>query len=234
MRYFFIFGIFLVIFGVVFVVLGFKEGGVSSESSQTPEEISLKELIARGPNGNPNVIVTDFILCENFVYKTDHGRWSGAWIPAVPADSLTPGQKRGGSPTKIQALIFTINAQSDAELNQRCNQPKLRALVVNKITSIGAQEKSLLQNAYPGTDFAQCLIIQEGREPAGKVKLFLMLGGGGIATFIGFALLGVGTFLWMRQGSLRSRKKLKQEDDKAEEEEEPRARRIKRSRVDDE
>jgi hypothetical protein len=190
MRFLFGIGIFLIVIGVILAVVGFQERGLAATASQTPEEISLKDLIARGPDGNPNIILTDFVLCDNYVYETRNGGWQNAWVPAVPKEN--PNQGRGGKPTSVQALIFTINARSEADLYQRCGSPKLRALVTNRIVKLGSQERDLLAKEYPGTDFSKCLIIQEGREPAGTTKLLLMIGGGSLAALLGLGLVGTG------------------------------------------
>jgi len=180
MRNLLVIGICCVVFGVILFAVGFQERGLAAQASREPEEIALKDLIARGPDGNPNIILKDFALCPNFVYKSKGGSWTGAWVPAVPGEGLPPGQP-AANPGQIQALIFTINARDQGSLLQLCGQPKLRALVTNKIVSLGSQEKALLSQSYPGTDFSRCLIIQEGREPAGPAKLLLMMGGRDLA-----------------------------------------------------
>jgi hypothetical protein len=113
MRNFLTLGVFLGVVGVILVVVGLQERNLAAAASQEPEEISLKNLIARGPNGNPNIILKDFALCDNYVFKTRGTQWSSAWVPAVPAEAVPPGQARGGRPAAIQALIFTINAQGN-------------------------------------------------------------------------------------------------------------------------
>src|SRR5262249_18214666 len=68
---------------------------LSARSSQEPEEISLRNLINRGPNGNPNIILTDFSIFEDYVYqkKLVSGRWTKVWVPIVPTDKEdTPGK----------------------------------------------------------------------------------------------------------------------------------------------
>jgi hypothetical protein len=89
----------------------------------------------------------------------------------------------------VEALIFSTNARNEDELAERCDRPQLRALVTNRIASLSSEEKNLLTPHYPGTDFDTCLIIQEGREPAGAGKLWLLLGGGGLLSVVGAALL---------------------------------------------
>jgi hypothetical protein len=233
MKNYLFLGGFVVFVGVVLMVVGFMEQGVAAKASKVPEEITLKNLIARGPDGNPNILLTDFQLCENYVYKTKNGIWQSAWVPAVPRDGL--GQ--GGRPNVIQALIFTINARDPNSLYQLCGQPKLRALVINKIVSLGGEEKRLLEQSYPGTDFGRCLIIQEGREPAGPVKLLLMVGGGSVVALAGIGLVGFGIVKWRQEQSPRRRPRgsryEEDEDEDEEDEERPRRRRARREDEDE-
>jgi hypothetical protein len=228
MRFLFIFGIFLIVIGIIVAVVGFKERAVASQASATPEEISLKDLIARGPDGNPNIILTDYVLCDNFVYetKTQNGPWQNVWVPAVPREH--PNQQSGGKPAAVQALIFSINARNQNDMERLCNQPKLKALVTNRIVSLGSKEKDLLRQSYPGTNFDKCLIIQEGREPAGMTKLVLMMGGGALAALLGVGMVFGGFGLWLyrrtRNRNLPGTRRRAAEDDEVSEEDEDRPR----------
>jgi hypothetical protein len=210
-------GIMLLIFGGILFGVGWQERGMAANASAQPEEISLKNLIARGPDGNPNIILTDYVLCENLVYESKNGRWTKVWIPAIPTTDLPPNATKVGRPGNIRALVFSINAGNEAEVEQRCQQPKLRALVTNKIVSLGGQEKKLLEQNYPGTDFARCLIIQEGREPAGSTKLLLMLGGGSVLVLAGLGVLGVTAVQHFRQSAASpKRRRLSPEEEELE------------------
>jgi hypothetical protein len=176
--------------GIALAALGFSNARLAKEASSEPEEISLKDLIARGPDGNPNIILTDFVLCETFVVKSEGSRWTGAWVPVVPRVPGEPEGRRAGVPVYVQAVIFTSKARDESELYARCGQAKLRAMVTNRIVSLGDQEAKLLHNSYAGLDLNHCLIIQEGREPAGRLQVFLMIGGGIILALAGAGLVG--------------------------------------------
>jgi hypothetical protein len=236
MRFLFGTGIVLMIIGIILAVVGFQERSLAATASQAPEEISLKDLIARGPDGNPNIILTDYVLCDNFVYQERNGSWEHAWVPAVPREQA--GQNTGGKATQVKALIFTIHARNQHDLAQRCEQPKLRALVTNRIVSLKSQERDLLAKSYPGTDFSKCLIIQEGREPAGPTKLILMIGGGGFAALAGLGMIGAGfgVWLWRRRqaGQLPGTRRLAADDEDQEPEDQPRPRRRPLAAEDDE
>jgi hypothetical protein len=188
MRILFRIGLALLVIGGVFFYLGLKERALASKATAGPEEIPLAKLLIRGADGNPNIVLTQFVPCEDYVYEEDATHWTGAWVPVVPFDKNSPEKIHTETPKNVQALIFTIKARSESELFQRLNRPKIPALVVNNIVSLKSEHKKLLQEKYPETDFEKCLIIQEGREPAGNTQLLAMIGGGGLAAVVGLGL----------------------------------------------
>jgi hypothetical protein len=196
-------GAVLALIGGVLVVLGVQEWFAFRTASATPEEISLSALIARGTEGNAHVILKDFELCDNLVYETEGSAtsWNKVWVPVIPAQGggggrpplpgmMQPQPQPQPQPHQIQALIFSIRIRNPQELEQRCNVPRLQALVTNKLVSLGSEERKHLEQSYPGTDFSRCLIIQEGREPPGPVKMLLICGGGSVLLLAGLGLLG--------------------------------------------
>lgn len=234
-RYLLVGAIMAVVVGGILFVVGLQERKLAATASQVPEEITLKDLIARGPNGNPNIILKDFVLCENFVYKTRGPVWEAAWVPAIPREAMPPGQKQGGRPAAVQAIIFTINASSEQDLFQRCGQARLPALVTNGLVSLGSQEQALLQQSYPGTDFTRCLIIQEGREPAGVIKQVVMIGGGGLLTLIGLGLGGfMGVQWYLEPPKPRRKRRSRDDEDDDDDDDDDRPRRKRPSRDEDE
>src|SRR5439155_21347296 len=108
--------------GGVMIFLGLREHSLAVVASKEPEQITLKNLIARGPDSNPNIILTDFALCDNFVYETKNGRWNKAWVPIISREELPPGQASGGKPEAVQAIMVTMKARDQAELYNRCGQ----------------------------------------------------------------------------------------------------------------
>jgi hypothetical protein len=128
--------------------------------------------------------------------------------------------------------MFTTKAKNHADLHQRCGQQGVRALVTNRIVSLGREERELLQQQYPGTDFDRCLIVQEGREPASAAKYMAMIVGGIASTLIGLGMVGFGLYRWRAEqtaGSGRKRRRSARDDD----DDEPRPIRRSRSRDED-
>lgn len=173
-----------------FFLLGFAwmERNLAVGASTTPEEISLKDLIARGPEGNPNIILKDYELGDNYVYdKEKYSKsWKKVWVPVMavtdPEHADPPG--RHAAVKNVQAILVSTRVKNESELVDRLDQERLPGMVTNRIDSLGYQEKELLSKSYPNANLDKCLIIEEGREPAGSGKL-VALGGGGILSLLG-------------------------------------------------
>ncbi len=65
----------------------------------------------------------------------------------------------------------------------------LQGMIVNQISSLDSEERSLLRESFPNLDFDQLIILQEGRRPNSTSPLGLI--GGGSALFLLGATLGV-------------------------------------------
>ncbi len=187
----------LLVMGGVLLMGGINELRLTNASSRKPETISLKGLAERGPQGNPNIILTDFRLCNKFVQttRTNWGqkaeRWESVWVPIVPQDEGLLGLFGADAAGRnIQAIIFSKHVGSKAEL-ARLAVPQLRGMVINAISSLGADQLKLLQKSYPGIDFQRCLIIEEGHKPASAALLSFYLGGGGVLALIGVFVLAI-------------------------------------------
>ena len=171
--------------GITGLVLGgmllfacYHEWRLGSAASAQPENLTLEQLIARGPNGNPNVRLRDFQLGENFAYFTDnHGiYWTRVLVPAVPS---TMGEQ-AAHVLIPKVIIKSTHVANKEQLDSLHARTQMQGLVVNRIESLGKDERELLVEDYPGIDFDNCIIFEEGRKPSDGTMIFLM-GGGGLA-----------------------------------------------------
>jgi hypothetical protein len=179
----------MIIAGGVLLYFGVKEWRMAAQASAAPQEISLRDLIARGGDGNPHVMLKDFHFGNNpvYFYRNTQDCWSDVWIPVIP--SAAPGNAlQPAAPTAVQAIVMSKRVKSEAELDRFCEQTTVQAWVTD-IWLDGDREIKLRQS-YPGTDFSRCLIIEEGRAPAGPVRVGAFLGGGAV-------LLGLGVLRLM-------------------------------------
>jgi hypothetical protein len=181
----------LVIVGCVLGWLGIQEWRLSAGAEDKPHEITLKDLIARGPGDNAHIILKDFIPCENFLYvgKKDSDHWKEAWVPVIPLDDPN---KINLKPTSFRAILKCSNVHNQGELERLAGKSPLQGMVMNEIESLGDKEKEVLRGSYPQTNFDRCWIIEPEREPAGLAKIGGYLGGGVV-------LMGVALFLFLKK-----------------------------------
>ncbi len=219
-------GIGLAVVGGILIGWGVMEWRLGRGASATPERISLKQLIARGPEGNPNIILTDFALCDNYVIEEENGRWKGVYIPVIPADEANLGGGPAHAGANVKAVLFTLNVRNEADIARVLERRELPALVTNRILSLGSEEKKLLQQSYAGFNADTCLIIQEGRTLTRGSTLTLIFGGGAVLLLGGIGLLAFGIVRSRQEkATLAKRKRRRDEDEEGEEDERPAKRR---------
>jgi hypothetical protein len=170
----------LLVFGVVFTVMGFQEMSLSSASSADPETISLRKLIERGASGNPNLLLTNYLICDDIVVEHPQLRdtWNKVWVPIVPFETIDGQRPNLANIKNPQAIIYSEHVHDEHELVAKLQVQQLRGMVTNRITSLASKDKDLLRTRYPNVDFDRCLIFHEGREPkdSSTIMLFLITG----------------------------------------------------------
>lgn len=175
-------GIAGLVLGAMLLFTGFREWQLGAAASAAPEDLTLEALIARGPDGNPNVRISDFMLADNYVYFLDDSgvSWGVVLIPAVPK---TLGEQ-SVHVLNPKVIVKSTRVPSENELKPLRARTRMQGLVVNRIEALGSEEKDLLSQDYPGLDINKCLILEESRQPSDFGKVFLM-GGGGMALLLG-------------------------------------------------
>jgi hypothetical protein len=222
-RFLLAIGIGLPILGGLFAWYGIKERNIASASSETPETIALSKLIARGPEGNANIILTDYVpTTPHVIQRGRRGRYSGVWIPVVPKDSKQPN-----AAAAPKVFVYSSEAGDPEEAYERLSNPQLPGMVSNKILTPNSGAMDDLEEQFPQTDFSTCIFIHEGREPASAEKSALMFIGGVAAIVIGLWSLGLCLYLWQKRKAEGPRKKerKKQRDRDEDDEDRPRRRR---------
>jgi hypothetical protein len=99
------------------------------------------------------------------------------YLPAFPQG----GEHSAGA---AKVIVITNHAKNQEALDAFRTRATLTG-VVKSAADLGEDEKKLLLEDYPGTDFNKSLLLQEGRQPMASGTLVLMLGGG-----VGLVLLG--------------------------------------------
>jgi hypothetical protein len=196
----------VIIFGAVLGFLGFKEWRLGQVASPTPQKITCAQLERNGPGDNAHVEMSGFLLCPSgFVYKGkkgDSSTWSVIWVPAVPLDGEYVRQmkqavaSRGDQalenfppPKNVKLIVKSSHVRNQQEFEQFGDRGSLGGLIVNKVESLGSEERNLLASSYPGIDFSTCYILEEGRKPKSAGAAAGMMGGGGLLVLGG--LLGM-------------------------------------------
>jgi hypothetical protein len=186
-----------------------KEAVLASE----PQRVSLSELAARGPGGNPHVVVTDFICGSGYVYETqvnkdgpppgpdDQGYGSKAWIPLFPK---VPLGRPDAEPTAFTVLLETQQqAASGRGVYVLSRRPSMEGLVL-PLSQIGLKSdiRNKLAARYPQTDFDRCLLLvqYEARDKdtySALATLVAFCSGGGL--LLGLPAFTLGIFLWRKR-----------------------------------
>ena len=177
---------------VAIALFGVQDYNLARRSSAQPEEITLRDLIKRGPEGNANIILTNFTIFNDYIYRKQllTGEWKKVWVPIIPLDA---NEKESRKPA-IHAFLYSENIKDEGELRARFDRPKLPGMVNPDGTKPGIIGSVLIQRSYPGTDPQQCLIIEEGKEPASIYKLVLYVFG-----FLVFAGLTIAIWFWCKK-----------------------------------
>src|SRR5690242_12855164 len=128
-------GIALIIFGCLLGFYTYREGGLAVNALSDPERVALKDLIARGPNGNPHIILTGFDLGDNIVYssKNDGKTWDEVWVPLHPDDAQEPPAGEAPKAGPVQALLYSKHCRNNDELQTRLAADELHGMVINKV-----------------------------------------------------------------------------------------------------
>jgi hypothetical protein len=186
--------------GGVLVFFGVQEMRLSKAAKAEPQSITAAELIKSGPGDNAHVVMKDFILCGNaFVYqaKKGGGAWKNVWVPAVPmggeyhkklVEMLKPDGTLNGSlptPTDIRLIVKSSKVSNEQEMGSLADQDTLQGVIVNKIESLGGEQKKILKESYPSINFDNVLILEHARSPATAGKSFGFIGGGALLSCMG-------------------------------------------------
>jgi hypothetical protein len=186
------------IVGFGLLMFAFLEGRLMGAASDTPQQLPLATLAARGPGDNAHVIITDFLACNNIVVerKGVNTYWEGAYVPVVPLNAdmkarLMQGQNlnQAVAPGSIRVIVHSTKVHNEQDLKRVFDAPTLQGTVVNSIRSLDSETQRLLRDSYPGADFGSCYILQEGRKPSSAGFVILMAIGGTLLLVVGGLLL---------------------------------------------
>jgi len=188
---------------------GTKENKIAAVASPEPQKIKCSELEAKGPGSNAHILLTDFLLCDDYAYegKKDAGgreTWERVWIPAVAKDGayvqeliakFASGKLTEKSkippPSDVRIVVSAraswANVHGPGDVERLGNTEVLDAVVVNEIERVSASGQRLLSSKYPRINFDRCWIVEVGRPLEGGSSLITV----GILALLGAVACGV-------------------------------------------
>ena len=186
--------------GGVLVFFGIQEMRLAKATKPEPQSITAADLIASGPGDNAHVVMKDFLMCDfAYVYqaKKGGGPWKNVWVPVVPVGGdyhkkilgmVKPDGTIDGTPPmpdNIRLIVKSSKVPNEQSVGALASQETLQGVIVNKIESLGSEQKKILKESYPGVDFANVLILEHDRKPATAGKSFGFMGGGAMLSCVG-------------------------------------------------
>lgn len=207
--------------GAILVMIGLLVRGVSLSDrkqidafGETPERITLQALIERGPRGPKNVIITDFVPCENYVIvkrvPTQYGQpvsdgvVERCYVPLAPR-TAGPGGFVDARPLRVHVVVHCPLGDDSADTIQRCSGPELRGLVEGTVTDLSPGTKRLLAEQYPHTDQMKCVVVTEGAAVVPVAPPSVTRRVGGWAIGFGCVFLGVAAVLRLERRAVTPR-----------------------------
>lgn len=201
-----------VVFGCVFVYMGYREAQLRGESKAEPQTLTCEQLARSGPGDNRHINLTDFALLPEFVYQEDMGSWKGAWVPAVPRKvmedaiaALPPDDRnwsarqsklKTGPSLNMAAFDFKVvvafpQADSAEYIGRMAKNHQVQGLVINGIMpGFDSDRRRLLQESYPRVHVDDCMILVAGRTPASASAVQSYFFGGAALIAAGFGIAG--------------------------------------------
>jgi Zn-finger nucleic acid-binding protein len=164
-------GIVCLILGGILFFIGWQKKTLAGLGLATPQDIRVADLAAKGPGNNIHVRVTDLEFGLNYVFEEKNKRWTTVWIPLFPTGADLKGQPK--------VLLKTYKASGPPEVDQMAMRKQVQGVITNSIHSLGSKELAELRKSYPGADFNNVYILEDGETipSSGTVLAFLLAGG---------------------------------------------------------
>jgi hypothetical protein len=178
-----LFGCIMVVFGAILSYTFWEESRLAAESDAQPQEISLRDLFSNGFGSNRHVKLTGVSVSSHGVSTKER-----TFIPLYLADGPQPA---GVGPRAVLKV-------ADPRAFQACAQRTgVQGLVLNGVVELDTDEYHAARMACAPTSFADCPLIEEGRQPYRRGTANALL-----ATFLAVTGLGgvsmiAGNILWI-------------------------------------
>lgn len=171
------FNIALLVIGGVIIFLGAQEMRLGLKAGGAPIEISLDNLMTKGPEGQVYFTVTNVVAgLEGYVAEEDrYGNLSQVWIPcAVDAPE-----------SDMEFVLYSDRVKTEAAAETLAVAGTHTGMIINDIKGLDAETRRLLRSS--GIQPENALLFEVGRRPSGAVKYISMLLGGLVVMLLGAA-----------------------------------------------
>lgn len=180
----------LAILGTVLIYHGIRKLNETARSSQMPQEMTLADLIARGPQGNPYVRITGYRACNTFVEVRKKNHFQGdAYVAIVPAD---PNQSAGGEAIGPVVIVKTDSLEAQWDFPDSA----IEGMVTDE--SLNSQAKEKLVQQYPALRLGNVMVIEKDSGPT-PPQLSWSFIGLGVASWLTMMFIVVFSYLKERR-----------------------------------
>lgn len=197
----------LIASGAIFLY-AYREWRGNRGATANAEAISLEQLIARGPEGNPHLLLRDYTPCGNYTAmpnKSGDG-WGWVYVPLIPGKLPKFNEPLPQSTDKVEVLARYGTIKEPQQLSLLRNPSGIRGLVINSIDPLSSKHRDALQEHYPGIDLSRCVIMEEGRAPSDEFSIQMSAGFGGVLLLGGLLLLGLVAWMGRRPSAASAAK----------------------------
>jgi hypothetical protein len=188
--------------GCLFFLVGLIQEIEWCSVAEEPTEIRLADLLARWPQGNHHVVLTDFVCGTPLYITKESSDPPTVWLPVYPTEEV--GRGGLGWPRKARMLIsFSGPEDQQDEMERQCQRARVQGLVLGS-ADLGSVGRKLIAKQSPDTDFSACLKLEVGRRPPNRSILFWYIVGGAVTAPLG-AVTGIISLCvlapgWVRMG----------------------------------
>jgi hypothetical protein len=183
-----VFGLQLVTVGGLLLLYAWGEYRTAYQALPEPQVIRLRDLVSKGYRDNRHVKVIDCKLGRSYVFVQSNGTLQEVCVPLFPAAEHEDARGPGGTRWLI---LRTTRLWRVRDVEGLVQDSSVRGVVSAESSIVGREEKAKLKAAYPGLDWSNCLVLEEGRVPMKEgTALVLLVSSGGVVALGGLLFAG--------------------------------------------
>jgi hypothetical protein len=159
------------IFGPIVSFLWKEQKEFFDLSSVPPQEISITDLIGKGPGANRHLTIVDY-QPGGYVCQSQYGTWCDVWVALFPADPQLV------KPKEIAVVLHSKQIRDEASLNRLLQSGRIAGICsTDHRSSWGSSLGPKLTEANFGCSLTSAWSIEEMSKPPDEKQLLLYLTG---------------------------------------------------------